>query len=78
MFNKMPFLTLKNSSKNQFILLNNSHFVMNVGVGGGDETNTNTNKISNQNYTNVTIWREELNAKNNVQQQIKKQVNEKK
>jgi hypothetical protein len=56
---------LKNNNKNnnQF-LLNNSHFVV----------SDTANNQHIQNYTNVTIWREELNAKNNVQQQIKKQV----
>lgn len=58
-------VVLKNTNKNnnQF-LLNNSHFVVSDAA----------NNQHNQNYTNVTIWREELNAKNNVQQQIKKQV----
>ncbi len=53
------------NNKNQFVL-NNCHFVMNENIG---------QPANNNNYTNVTIWREELNAKNNVQQQIKKQVN---
>jgi hypothetical protein len=48
-------------NKNQFIL-NNCHFFM------------NEDSSDNHNYQNVTIWREELNAKNNVQQQIRKQT----
>ena len=52
-------------NKNQFVL-SNCHFVLNDNLANP--------QLNNHNYSNVTIWREELNAKNNVQQQIKKQV----
>ena len=47
-------------NQHNHIILNNGHFI-------GDVHNPH-------HYTSVTIWREELNAKNNVQEQIKKQV----
>jgi hypothetical protein len=57
--------------KRNQIMLNNGHFVSNNGTN----IVTVNNNLNNHPTHNVTIWREELNAKNNVQEQIKKQVN---
>ena len=60
---------LKNSdinkdNKSSYYILNNEE----------QSANSPEKTIKNAS-SNVTIWREELNARNNVQQQIKKQVN---
>jgi hypothetical protein len=63
----MPILPINNNRKTEERL--NEH--MNAIVLNPSSANNNSNVNNNQ---NVTIWREELNAKNNVQQQIRKQV----
>jgi hypothetical protein len=63
-----------NEMDNQIILSNN-HFLSKEGSPANNQNNFSASTCSIQQSTSgLTIWREELNAKNNVQEQIKKQV----
>jgi hypothetical protein len=66
----MPILPSNNRKIEERLNEHTSAIVLNA-----NSANNNSNSNMNNNHNNVTIWREELNAKNNVQQQIRKQVN---
>lgn len=66
-----------NMSTSSISVTNTTGNNLQIGSSLSSTSTTSANQAGNHhqpNVASVTIWREELNAKNNVQEQIKKQV----